>query len=646
MNRKANAVVLILFAVLMFSLIIYFTKYSAPRSVQHDATLEAATESSTAVRKAVYVGVGQSMENGLSNDSRWFCNRPLPPSYTEANISLADNTNGLLARYFAGLRTRGYQNSHDNMTYDIAFPLEAVSTVKVPGYSVVITDLSGSMSFTLGGIRKDMLVQQMNQILIEAAFNKTPGAKIGLITYNDDAIVANGLSDDIVPLAAAVRRMNAPQSGGTCIACGIYRATELLVPPPPPEQPPTERPLSIVLMSDGGANTCFDQDTVLPECLVLDFDVGGAGCSRAQAQQQAIEYARQAHELYGIEFYTVIFDTDFCPQGVDPLDCYDPDTMQEIACAGGNCSNFYIGDDQQSLEEIYRRYGEAVARFIIRDFTYLKLENDRIFAHGKNITAGVDSEDLKTLQDISDSHLWNFRTWYMYKNLVNFLLHGGGGLLESEYMGYLSGKLPCKAVFHGAECPPPGTPYAEFNETFNRMMLTPEDLGPIEFLKDFERELRNFLNQTNISCTAEYTKYGLANIPVFDFRSERPQQVPLNAPFGNGSLRHSSLDGQNPRLECPEREDFLGLQPRHPLGIVGANAQANPFCTPGQPYQYLGVDRTLEFDINVRCTDLEAGAVMDGRSNFIPLTLEFIISVDIMSDCQPPDDVTHDMVVC
>jgi hypothetical protein len=48
----------------------------------------------------------------------------------------------------------------------------------------------------------------------------------------------------------------------------------------------------------------------------------------------------------------------------------------------------------------------------------------------------------------------------------------------------------------------------------------------------------------------------------------------------------------------------------------------------------------------VLCEDTSIGEIMDGVHSFEPLSLEFILRVDVMNDCDPPDDVAYEDLVC
>jgi hypothetical protein len=143
----------------------------------------------------------------------------------------------------------------------------------------------------------------------------------------------------------------------------------------------------------------------------------------------------------------------------------------------------------------------------------------------------------------------------------------------------------------------------------------------------------------------EFTEFNLTNVPMFDYRLAAPVNLPLNTAFGNGSYRQSSEDGITPRVECPDRRNFLGTNSGQRLGIVGPATTINQVCVPGS-YQYVGIDRTLKFDILVTCQDPKLGAIMDGPQTFEPLTLEFILRIDMLSDCDPPEDVAVPEAVC
>jgi hypothetical protein len=659
-NKKGNMVMVLMVIVLVLALFLALTRQTTPKVLHKDATRQAVTESDITVRKSVFDGIGRAMREGLGTNSKvWFCNKPLPPRFTEANISLRKHTNELLEEYFEELRAGGYYEDFDDLTYEVKLPMEATAEKKIPGYSVIITDLSGSMSFLMGGRRKDDIVQEMNSILVDTVLQKTPGAKLGLVTYSYGSDLVQPLTEERDELNYAISRMRAPNEGATCIACGIYQAVKELVPPPPPATKPTERPLSVVLMTDGGANECHETSAIIPECLLLDYPAS-PGCDRETARAQAVEYARQARERYGIELYGVIFATDYCPPGVVETDCYDPDTMCNIVKAGSNCTdcstctNYAEGRNEEELEEIYREYGSAVAKYVFRNLTYMKLENDIVRANAPRVTSGLDRTDLKTQQDITGEYTWGFKTWWLYKNMMNWLLFDSEIILErSSLKSIITGYKPCKAVFYNDSnnpCPPAGSRHMNQDDLAG-MSLSRADLRPVDLLTEIEHSFDKRLNGTNITCNARFTSINISNIPVFDYRPGPPVNIPVNSPYGNGTLKQTG-DGVNSLADCPHEgpppEGREALSYSTPIGIgkVGPNKAVNSQCSAGREYEYVGMDRTVHLDIVVLCEDTSIGEIMDGVHSFEPLSLEFILRVDVMNDCDPPDDVAYEDLVC
>jgi hypothetical protein len=431
------------------------------------------------------------------------------------------------------------------------------------------------------------------------------------------------------------------------------------VPPPPPDEKPAERPLSIVLMTDGGANECHNPGAILPECLLLNYPAA-QGCERETAQQQAIEYARQAYERYGIDFYTVIFATDYCPPNVDPLTCYDPVTMCRLIESGSDCtdcttcSKYAEGRNEAELEQIYQEYGQAVAKYVYRNLTYMKLENDIIRASAPDVRSGLDHEDLKTEQELQGEYAWDFKTWWLYKNMMNWLLFDSDMILErSSLKGIVTGYKACKAVFHNESynpCPPPGKRHANY-EQLQGMYLSRADLRPVQLLEELKFSFDKRLNGTNITCKAEFTYINITNMPIFDYRPGPPTSIPVNSPYGNGSLTQSG-DGGNSLAECPAEgppplgREELSYSAPIPMGRIGPNRAVNPQCSATNDYEYVGVDRRVQFDVLVRCYDDSQGQIMDGIHNFEPLTLEFILRVDVLNDCDPPEDRPYQDLVC
>ena len=638
-GKKGNAIAVIFVIMLILALILGLTKFTAKKSLQTDNTHQAVIESDIAVRKSVFDGVGIAMRNGLSmSDNRWYCNKPFPPDVVEANRSLEHFTNNLLSTYLNSLREIGYYEEFENLTYHIEFPEEDTAEAKIPGHVVIVTDLSGSMKTSMSSMdnrRKDDVVRELNKRAVKRILEKTPGAKVGLVTYSEGGHIVQGLTDNLVTLYNTINIMAAPEFGGTCIACGIYRAVELLIPPPVPDILPI-RPLTIILMSDGGANYCNDLNTIDEECRVLTDLTGNGAVDRNSAKSQAKAYATEAFSKYKIKIYTVVFKSDpaVCiAHNWDPIDCYDPNTMDQIAKNAGG--KFGEADNSVELARIYDEFADAASRYALADYKYLRLENDLINVKSPLVISGLNLETLKTKQNISDGYIWPFRAWYLYKHLVNWLIVYGNGVVEMNHIkDVLTAGKPCQGVLNiGGGCPS----QEDIDNFISKMKLKNKHLRPLFIQRDIEKSLNSYLNETNITCTTRYLTFNVSNYPIFEYHSSAGG-FQVNNPFGSGVYRQTG-DGTTPRVNCPEtdtpdgRTDFLKVGCPYKVGSLG-NPANNPQCSTS--YQYIGMDRTLKYDLLVSCQEPTIGAITDGRYTFEPLTIEFVISLDMMSDCDPP----------
>jgi hypothetical protein len=222
------------------------------------------------------------------------------------------------------------------------------------------------------------------------------------------------------------------------------------------------------------------------------------------------------------------------------------------------------------------------------------------------------------------------------------MIINGDGMLDSKYIkDVLVYKKPCKGVFHSS----PGCTDGRHvnNHTLESMLIGNEDFSPENIQLEIENSLITFLKDTNISCSTEFSEFNTSNIPEFQYKSSLPATIPLNTPYGNGTYRQTG-DGITTRIKCPDlsepppdgRNDFLSMNYAYSIGDL--HNGINPVCSVPD-YEYLAIDRTLSFDLLVRCQDTTLGDIIDGRYGFSPLTLEFIIRIDMMSDCPLPDNV-------
>jgi len=96
-----------------------------------------------------------------------------------------------------------------------------------------------------------------------------------------------------------------------------------------------DRLKSMLVMSDGDANT------KIGDC---------AGCDSAGARNETITKACEAHNLYGIGIYSVVFGNP----GAVSLD-----TLNETACCD-DCSHFYTANSSDSLLDVYTQIAQSI----------------------------------------------------------------------------------------------------------------------------------------------------------------------------------------------------------------------------------------------------------------------------------------------
>ena len=92
---------------------------------------------------------------------------------------------------------------------------------------------------------------------------------------------------------------------------------------------------SLLVMSDGSANT------KIGDC---------AGCDSSGADAETIQKACEAHDLYGIGIYAVVFGN---PGSVSI------NTLNQTACCD-DCSHFYTASDADSLLNVYTKIANAI----------------------------------------------------------------------------------------------------------------------------------------------------------------------------------------------------------------------------------------------------------------------------------------------
>ncbi|MGM5487509.1 MAG: vWA domain-containing protein [Nanobdellota archaeon] len=647
-SNKGNAVLIVLFVILILVFLLQFIRVSPTEKAVDNPAMEAQSRVDWAYQKSFLLGAHTAMEKGLSPYTpTWFCNKPIPPPISEANASLRNESTEALKMFRKTLQEEGYLMRYGDFDYNISFPMTSMQDIEIPGDVVIVTDLSGSMSHELGntGQKKDDVVRETNRILIENVFNKTPGARIGLISYDEGATIDMELTGNKTRLFNVLysEAYDAPDSGYTCIACGIYEAVKLLVPPPPPSDMP-DRPLSIILMSDGGANKCFLQGSVSNVCRLMNHTCTNPS-DRSDSKTQAIEYASQANTNYNVTIYTVVFegDTSICASTVPPTpitDCYDPVTMQAIA----NNANglFREGDNQSALTEIYKEFANESAKTVTKSYRYLKLENDRLVVDTPYLLAGLNTTDMVAAVNFTKGKFspYSLRTWYMYKGVVNWMI-------ITQHRFFRIGKLeerlveekPCQAVWQNSSFSCTGRMID--NKTLNRMKVNAKDLDPQGYVKKLEQDLNDYLksNFTNITCSMRLKEMNLTNLPLFHYSTNQPPNTPLNTPFGTGKFRQTGDSSGSRMTACPQdsgRDDFLGIPSPYLNGTWGVNTGPLTACSPSRPYEQIGVDRRAYLQIETRCVDMASKYITDGKYAPTSPRLKFEIVIDMMNDCDPP----------
>jgi hypothetical protein len=228
-------------------------------------------------------------------------------------------------------------------------------SVPQPVDSVLITDQSGSMACDLdeiepqsclsrgdlGDVRNkdcnhpDLLSDQTQKLILAQCFGREFSRiildtysknRIGLVSFHqrvEEAVVRN-LTSDYQKLEDTLMRYE--PSGRTCVSCAIEKAREILA--------STPKKKAMVIMTDGVANNC----------------IPGVACGEEMAAAEALEQAAEAANE-DISLFTIAFGLND-PQGVELL--------QEIACLD-NCSNFGYGNTPEEIQNIYRKFAEAIA---------------------------------------------------------------------------------------------------------------------------------------------------------------------------------------------------------------------------------------------------------------------------------------------
>ncbi|MCB9362173.1 VWA domain-containing protein [Candidatus Woesearchaeota archaeon] len=649
-DHRANAFLVLLFVGLMLVFALMVIYQAQPFYMYSDDSVEGKMTAELALKKSLYSGAFNSLQNGLSKDGKaWYCNQVFPPNIPESTLAFTHHTLEHMYRTSSELRNHDLTYSLSDAAQNVEFGDTETLDFKVPGDVIIITDLSGSMSFLWEGKRKDQVVREMNELMVNTIINSSPGTRIGLVVYDYDASIMVPPTDDASALYEAIDQMIAPDSGATCISCSIYKAVEALL--GDPLQPRPNRPLSILVMSDGGANYCHNSDNIEPMCVLLTGSQSAA-CDRATARAQAIDYARQANQTYNIVIYAIVMasDTNICTSRGAPItDCYDPITMQEIARVGGG--KYAESDNEAELATIYEQFGKEIGRYSLASYDYLSLAGGDFLVNISDHTGGAISDT--TMYQITESFQYqsnyNATYWNMYKYMVSWMIYVDDTLFTTvDFKKLLTPTAGCQAIYTGDNC---SSGHLISNDTLASMKgKISKSFFPETILQEVQASLDGFLYNTSITCEASYEKLNLTHLPMFDYRDAAPQNLPVGSVFGKGKLSQTG-DGTTARVSCADegkeldRDNFLAKSSVFSVGNLGPATLINSVCDPSK-YEYIGIDTTMELDILVECSDLTMKPTFDQKSSFGFQELEFIIRFDLLNDCDPPIDQNNTVVSC
>jgi hypothetical protein len=231
--------------------------------------------------------------------------------------------------------------------------------------SVLITDVSGSMdwNFThsvqgiarscadpdlnLPSSRRISVARCVDGTFVQSILDSNAQNRVGLVSYTTMTHSTTSLSSDVASLQGVIGGYIARDY--TCIACGIADATALLA------GSPEENYRSLLVMSDGEANYCFNNGTACgvsmqPSC----------SCTETRARNQAIEYARRAREA-GVEVYAVAFGNSAGATTMTRIArVNDGDEDGVFGEVGDEEGYFFSGRDPSDLISIYDEIAQRI----------------------------------------------------------------------------------------------------------------------------------------------------------------------------------------------------------------------------------------------------------------------------------------------
>jgi hypothetical protein len=163
---------------------------------------------------------------------------------------------------------------------------------------------------------------------------QTPGNRVGLVSYSTTTKRALNLTNNTAKLYSEINNYTVDDS--TCICCGVVNATTILR-----YQSTGSRSKSMLVMTDGEANEGCNI------AFVPDYD--GDGRTTNDPQDQAIQAACNAKNLYNITVYTV---------GFGSITSAAQETLDMMAdCGGGR----YTYSNATNLTTIY----QGIARELV-----------------------------------------------------------------------------------------------------------------------------------------------------------------------------------------------------------------------------------------------------------------------------------------
>jgi hypothetical protein len=126
-SKKANAVLFIFIVILLLFLFLIFSKGTKKTTLQPNKAGTIIAESDISVRKALSIGIKESMDSGLNglNESigdAWFCNKVFPPDLVEAKLNLDNKTKEEVEKFLNKRVEEGYYENLTGIDVKIDYP--------------------------------------------------------------------------------------------------------------------------------------------------------------------------------------------------------------------------------------------------------------------------------------------------------------------------------------------------------------------------------------------------------------------------------------------------------------------------------------------------------------------------------------------